>query len=48
MFGEQIGVRKSNEGHFSEKERRITGKNLELAANLQADSILKNMMLDQI
>ena len=35
-------------GHSSEKERRIAGKNLELAANLQADSILKNMMIHQI
>ena len=31
-----------------EKERKIQDKNLELAANLQADSILKNMMIHQI
>ena len=34
--------------HTSETERRITGENLELAENLQADSILKNMTIDQI
>ena len=35
-------------GHSSEKERRITGKNLEFVANLQADSIPKNMIIHQI
>ena len=32
-------------GHSSEKERKIQSKNLETAANLQADAILKNMMI---
>ena len=32
-------------GHSSEKERRITVKKLELAENLQADSILQYMMI---
>ena len=38
----------SHWGHSSEKERRIPGKNVEFAANLQADSILINMMIHQI
>ena len=33
---------------FRRKGTKTQGKNLELAANLQADSILKNMMIHQI
>ena len=33
---------------FQRKNRRITGKNLELAANSQDDSIRKNMKIHQI
>ena len=34
--------------HTNETERRITGKNLKLAENLQADSILKNIRAQNI
>ena len=42
---ENVGLHKFFLGHSSKKKRKIQCKNLELAANLQADSILKNMVI---